>query len=277
MPALLTLGSLPRGASLASSVSCSSGRSLFFFFVCCTRPWLAAATTKLPGLPAAPLTKNVRGAVALFGFGKSKHKAKRSKLSEVMQAGDPVLHEPAVEVPLEEISSYRIQKVIDDMVEVMREFPSVGLAAPQLGVPLQIIVLEDTEEYISYASREEVEVQQRDPFDLLVIINPKLKTKGSKTARFFEGCLSVNGYRALVERHLEVEVTGFGRDGLPLKLEAVGWKARILQHECDHLAGLLYVDKMIPRTFRTVENLRLPLPAGCPKPGVCQEIAAVEP
>lgn len=78
----------------------------------------------------------------------------------------------------------------------------------------------------------------------------------------------MNGFRGLVERHLEVEVTGFGRNGLPIKVNATGWKARILQHECDHLAGLLYVDKLIPRTFRTAENLRLPLAIGCPKPGV---------
>lgn len=80
---------------------------------------------------------------------------------------------------------------------------------------------------------------------------------------------SVEGYRALVERHLEVEVTGLGRDGQPMKVTATGWKARILQHECDHLAGTLYVDKMVERTFRTTKNLRLPLPAGCPRPGKC--------
>lgn len=72
----------------------------------------------------------------------------------------------------------------------------------------------------------------------------------------------------MVERHLEVEVTGLRRDGLPIKVDAAGWQARILQHECDHLDGTLYVDKMVPRTFRTVDNLDLPLAAGCPKLGV---------
>ncbi|GLJ05555.1 hypothetical protein SUGI_0020160 [Cryptomeria japonica] len=199
-----------------------------------------------------------------FGFGKKK----ASQLPEIVQAGDPVLHEPTGEVLPEEIGTERIQKIIDDMVAVMRAAPGVGIAAPQIGVPLQIIALEDTKEYISYAPKEEVEAQQRNSFDLLIIINPKLKPIGNKTANFFEGCLSVNGFRALVERHLKVEVTGLGRDGLPIKVNAIGWQARILQHECDHLAGLLYVDRMIPRTFRTVENLRLPLATGCPKPGV---------
>ncbi|KAK4369198.1 hypothetical protein RND71_012990 [Anisodus tanguticus] len=168
-----------------------------------------------------------------------------------------------------EIGSERIQKIIDEMVKVMRNAPGVGLAAPQIGIPLKIIVLEDTNEYISYAPKDETKAQDRRPFDLLVIINPKLKKKGSKTALFFEGCLSVDGFRAVVERHLEVEVGGLDRNGKTIKVDASGWQARILQHECDHLDGTLYVDKMAPRTFRTVENLDLPLAAGCPKLGVC--------
>lgn len=72
----------------------------------------------------------------------------------------------------------------------------------------------------------------------------------------------------MVERHLEVEVTGLDRFGKEIKFEAFGWQARILQHECDHLDGMIYVDKMVQRTFRTVENLDLPLPANCPKQGV---------
>lgn len=201
--------------------------------------------------------------MAFFGFGKN-------KLPDVVQAGDPVLHEPAEEVKKQDIGSARIEKTINDMVDVMRAGPGVGLAAPQIGVPLQIIVLEDTKELMSYTSPEECEAQQRAPFDLMVIINPKLEKKESGgTAFFFEGCLSVAGHRALVERHLEVEVTGLGRDGQPVRFTAKGWKARILQHEYDHLQGLLYVDQMVKRTFRTTDNLRLPLPSGCPRPGVC--------
>lgn len=113
-----------------------------------------------------------------------------------------------------------------------------------------------------------VKKQDRRPFDLLVIINPILKKKGKKSALFFEGCLSVDGFRAVVERSLEVEVSGLDGTGKPVKVNASGWQARILQHECDHLNGTLYVDKMVPRTFRTVENLDLPLANGCPKLGV---------
>lgn len=190
-------------------------------------------------------------------------------MPDIVKAGDPVLHEPSQDVPLEEIGSERIQKIIDEMVKVMRNAPGVGLAAPQIGIPLKIIVLEDTNEYISYAPKDETKAQDRRPFDLLVIINPKLKKKGNKTALFFEGCLSVDGFRAVVERHLQVEVTGLDRNGKAIKVDASGWQARILQHEYDHLDGTIYVDKMFPRTFRTVENLDLPLAAGCPKLGVC--------
>lgn len=194
---------------------------------------------------------------------------KKKELPDVVQAGDPVLHEPAQDVEPEEIGSERIQKIIDDMVKVMRKGPGVGLAAPQIGIPLRIIVLEDTKQYISYQPKQEIEQQDRRPFDLLVVINPELKKKGKRTALFFEGCLSVDGFRAVVERHLEVEVTGLDRNGKAIKINASGWQARIFQHECDHLEGTLYVDKMVPRTFRNVYNLDLPLAQGCPKLGVC--------
>ncbi|XP_024544418.1 peptide deformylase 1A, chloroplastic isoform X1 [Selaginella moellendorffii] len=218
---------------------------------------------------------------SLFGF-----KSKAPKL-EIVQAGDPVLHEAAREVLHSEVSSDTVQNTIQGLIDAMREAPAVGLAAPQIGVPLQIIVLEDTAEYISYVSRDEALSQQRKPFELLVsscpilslssgahisaqvIINPILRPTTSATARFFEGCLSVHGFRAMVERHLDVEVTGLDREGRPLKVEASGWQARILQHECDHLAGTLYVDKFIPRTFRSTKNLSMPMARSCPRPGLC--------
>ncbi|XP_044344624.1 peptide deformylase 1A, chloroplastic isoform X2 [Triticum aestivum] len=85
-----------------------------------------------------------------------------------VKAGDPVLHEPAQEVSPGDVPSEKIQGVIDQMIAVMRKAPGVGLAAPQIGVPLKIIVLEDTQEYISYASKEDIDAQDRRSFDLLV-------------------------------------------------------------------------------------------------------------
>lgn len=78
---------------------------------------------------------------------------------------------------------------------------------------------------------------------------------------------SVAGFGAVVERNLDVEITGFDRYGELIKINASGWQARILQHECDHLDGILYVDKMVPRTFRTERNINMPLVHGCPKLG----------
>ncbi|GLT32147.1 hypothetical protein SLA2020_068340 [Shorea laevis] len=223
-------------------------------------------------IPGPPLTSRrtfssskVAKAGWLLGLGAKKEQ----NLPKIVKAGDPVLHEPAQEVDPKEIPSEHIQKIIDDMIKAMRMALGVGIAAPQIGIPLKIIVLEDTEEYISYAPKEETRAQDRHPFDPLVILNPKLRKKTNRTAFWFEGCLSVDGYRALVERYLDVEVTGLDRDGQPIKVDASGWKARILQHECDHLDGTLYVDRMVPRTFRIVENLDLPLAEGCPKLGVC--------
>ncbi|XP_044340300.1 peptide deformylase 1A, chloroplastic isoform X2 [Triticum aestivum] len=85
-----------------------------------------------------------------------------------VKAGDPVLHEPAQEVSPRDVPSEKIQGVIDQMIAVMRKAPGVGLAAPQIGEPLKIIVLEDTQEYISYASKEDIDAQDRRSFDLLV-------------------------------------------------------------------------------------------------------------
>ncbi|ESW22720.1 hypothetical protein PHAVU_005G175900 [Phaseolus vulgaris] len=188
------------------------------------------------------------------------------KLPKIVKAGEPVLHERAKEVEASEMKSERVQKIIDDMIRVMRKAPGVGLAAPQIGISLRIIVLEDKEEYMGYDDEEALKEQDRRPFHLMVILNPKLKKKTNRSALFFEGCLSVVGY-AVVERHLDVEVEGFDRYGKPIKINATGWQARILQHECDHLDGTLYVDKMVPRTFRAPENSSKPLARGCPKLG----------
>ncbi|KNA10561.1 hypothetical protein SOVF_143200 [Spinacia oleracea] len=214
--------------------------------------------------PSSPPSTSITRAGWLLGLGNNK---RQKQLPDLVKAGDPVLHEAAREVDPKDIGSEKIQKIIDDMIGVMRMAPGVGLAAPQIGIPLKIIVLEDTKEFISYAPKEEIKAQDRRPFDLLVIVNPVLKKKSNKTALFFEGCLSVDGYRAVVERSLDVEVKGLDRYGQPVKVDASGWQARILQHECDHLEGTLYVDRMAPKTFRTVENLDLPLAVGCPKLG----------
>jgi len=170
-------------------------------------------------------------------------------LPPIVQAGHPTLREQAREVPRELLGTKDLKTLVKSMVAVMRAAPGVGLAAPQLGVPMQLIVLEDSEALMSRLSPEHREERERTPFPLRVIANPKLVTRGAGRATFFEGCLSVKGYMALVERDLEVEVTGLDEDGAPVTWQARGWPARILQHEVDHLRGTLYIDRMQSRTF----------------------------
>lgn len=172
-------------------------------------------------------------------------------LPAIVKAGDPVLREPASAVPKAEIASTRMQRLVHTMVEVMRRAPGVGLAAPQIGVPLRVIVVEDQTKQVPSAQEPPVEDPRlRSGVPLLALFNPEIeRVKGVKKAVHYEGCLSVPGYSAQVPRDLEVVVTGLGLDGEPVRLIARGWAARIFQHECDHLKGTLYVDKMNPRTL----------------------------
>ncbi|GJV65718.1 hypothetical protein Tco_1476546 [Tanacetum coccineum] len=111
----------------------------------------------------------------------------------------------------------------------------------------------------THPPKEDYESENKRPFDLLVIVNPKLKQKSRKKGLDLENCVSVPGYVATVERFLELEVTGLNRFGQPIKVDASGLHARVLQHECDHLDDILYVDKMVKQTFTTIKNLKLPL------------------
>jgi peptide deformylase len=166
-----------------------------------------------------------------------------------VQAGHPVLRTPAAPVPPELFGTAKLRQLVATMTEVMRKAPGVGLAAPQIGVGLSLIVLEDAEALMARLADEERAARGRIAFPLTVIADPVLTLHGEGRATFFEGCLSVPGYMALVERALEVEVTGRDEKGDPISWRVAGWPARILQHEVDHLGGTLYVDRMITRTF----------------------------
>jgi peptide deformylase len=185
-------------------------------------------------------------------------------LPPIVQAGHPVLRAAAAPVPADMLGSKKLRDLVATMTEVMRKAPGVGLAAPQIGVGLSLIVLEDAESLMSRLSPEDRKARGRVTFPLTVIANPTLVTHGEGRAAFFEGCLSVPGYMALVERDLEVEVRGVDAAGDPVQWRVAGWPARILQHEVDHLRGTLYIDRMMPRTFTAnAEAARwISLPAG---------------
>ncbi|MFN2546166.1 MAG: peptide deformylase [Myxococcales bacterium] len=174
----------------------------------------------------------------------------------IVEAGDPVLRRRASEVPAAELGSAPLFELVDEMVAAMRAAPGVGLAAPQLGIGSRLIVLEDTAERMAHLSEEERRERARSDVPLTCIVNPVLESMSDEKEVFFEGCLSVPGYSALVPRAHEVVVSGLSPAGEPIRLRATGWPARILQHELDHLDGTLYVDRMLTRSFCTVEEVR---------------------
>jgi peptide deformylase len=174
---------------------------------------------------------------------------------QIVQAGEEVLRQPTRELSREEILGEKTRELIEHMKETMRHAPGVGLAAPQVGVGLQLAVIEDREEYQKKATREQLAERQRQPVPFHVIINPRITASEASNVEFFEGCLSVAGYSAVVPRAGTVTVEYLDEHAERKIVNAVGWYARILQHEIDHLNGILYVDRMQPRTWTTLDNL----------------------
>jgi peptide deformylase len=148
---------------------------------------------------------------------------------EIITLPEPVLRKKA-----RKISNFNLelQTLIDDMVETMRAAPGVGLAAPQVNVPLRVIVVE-------FGDEEDEEF----PPKLYIIVNPELSKFSKELVSGTEGCLSIPGFMGEVERSETVVIKGYNRHGQPLKIKAKGWLARIFQHEVDHLDGILYIDR----------------------------------
>ena len=172
----------------------------------------------------------------------------------IVQVGEPVLRQPARPLTVEEIKSPRIQRLIVEMHETMQKAPGVGLAAPQIGEPLQLAVIEDPSAYLDTVPDEVLSERQRSAVPFHVIINPELSIIGDQTALFFEGCLSLTGFTALVPRAVEVQVKCLNERAEPHVIHARGWYARILQHEIDHLLGKIYIDRMETRSFMSMDN-----------------------
>jgi peptide deformylase len=140
------------------------------------------------------------------------------------------------------------------MRETMYDAPGVGLAAPQVGHGLQLAVIEDKPEYTKDTPAAVLKDRGRRPIPFHVIINPKITLNDQSGVEFFEGCLSLAGFTAIVPRARQVRVECLDANGEPKVIDASGWYARILQHEIDHLHGRLYIDRMLTRTFMGLEN-----------------------
>lgn len=173
---------------------------------------------------------------------------------KIVQAGEPVLRQAARPLTKEEILGDEIQRLIADMRETMRDAPGVGLAAPQVGLSLQLAVIEDREEYLRDLRPEQIAEKERHPVPFQVLVNPTVAPAGNTEVEFHEGCLSVAGFVAVVPRFRTARVQCLDHKGEPRVIEASGWYARILQHEIDHLRGTLYLDRMFSQTFTTTDN-----------------------
>lgn len=156
----------------------------------------------------------------------------------IRMAGDPVLRQKAKKVRTIDAS---IRKLIDDMIETMRDAPGVGLAGNQVGVPLRVAVIEVPEET---EEGEDDGPQEPPPRQLYTLINPQI-VKRSGQRRLEEGCLSLPGYKAELTRSASVTVKGLNRDGREVRIKAQdNLLAEALEHEIDHLNGVLYIDHL---------------------------------
>jgi peptide deformylase len=178
----------------------------------------------------------------------------RKKVLPIVQLGDPVLRHRGRDLTPAEIRSAEIQQLIEGMRETMRKAPGVGLAAPQVGLGIRLAVIEDQESYVEEMDPDERAAKERDPVPFHVVINPRIEVTDSAPAHFFEGCLSLEGFVAVVGRARAVRVRCLDHAGEPRTIDAIGWYARILQHEIDHLDGTVYVDRMETRTFMSSDD-----------------------
>lgn len=173
---------------------------------------------------------------------------------KIASAGEPVLRNLARPLRPEEIGSDRIRELIGHMRETLADAPGVGLAAPQIGEPLQLAIVEDKAEYQVSLTSTELAERERRPIPFHVLINPEIELLSPPDVSFFEGCLSLPGFVAVVPRARTVRVRALNEAGEPLQIEAEGWYARILQHEIDHLKGTMYIDRMWSRSFSSVDH-----------------------
>ncbi|WP_320780471.1 peptide deformylase [Streptomyces sp. CRN 30] len=162
----------------------------------------------------------------------------------ILAAGDPVLRHPAE--PFDgQLDPDLLDRFVAALRATMHAAPGVGLAAPQVGVGLRIAVIEDP----APVPEEVRRARGRVPQPFRVLVNPSYEPVGADRAAFFEGCLSVPGWQAVVDRPARVRLTALDERGRPVDEEFSGWPARIVQHETDHLDGTLYLDRAEPRSL----------------------------
>jgi peptide deformylase len=161
---------------------------------------------------------------------------------KVARMGHPVLRQEAEPIPPEQITAPEVQDFIDDMIETMYDYDGAGLAAPQVHVSKQIVVME-----VSQNPR----YPNAPAIPLTVYINPEITPLTEEMDEDWEGCLSVPGLRGRVPRYTKIRLRAYDRDGQRVDFVAEGFHARVIQHECDHLWGKLYIDRVRDTTSLT--------------------------
>ena len=152
---------------------------------------------------------------------------------KVTKLGNPVLRKATEAVPKEAITTAEFQRLIGDMVETMHACEGVGIAAPQVGVSKQLAVIE---------AKHDARIDK--PIPLIVLVNPRILAASKTTFEDWEGCLSVNDLRGRVPRPEWVDVEALNHKGERIKFRAERFYARVVQHECDHLTGKVFLDRM---------------------------------
>jgi peptide deformylase len=173
---------------------------------------------------------------------------------KIVQVGDPVLRRRARELSRDEIATPEIQELIVRMRDTMRDAPGVGLAAPQIGESIQLVVIEDPPPAHAGMTPAQLAERERSAVAFHVLINPRLAVEGDEQIAAYEGCLSLAGFSMIVPRWRRVRVEALDEHGDPVVKVASGWYARILQHEIDHLRGVVCCDRMEPRSLTTQDN-----------------------
>ena len=176
---------------------------------------------------------------------------------KIARMGHPVLRAKARPLHPSEIRTPKIQQLIDDMFETMKEYQGVGLAAPQVHESLRLFVAgfppaiidEDADD----DDRDEVDDEDDEDVPLMAIVNPEVEVVTLETVEDWEGCLSIPDIRGRVPRARQIRVRAYDRTGRKIEMQASGFTARVIQHETDHLDGVLFFDRM--KTFGSLTFL----------------------
>ena len=179
---------------------------------------------------------------------------------EVLRMGDPRLRLKANAI--DRFGNDKLANLITDMLDTMTAFDGAGMAAPQIGVPFRVVI---------FGIDKNPRYPDAPPIPLTILLNPEISPAGEEMDSDWEGCLSVPGMRGLVPRYTRIRYRGLDADGRKIDREAEGFHARVVQHECDHLDGILYPDRLEDRLmFGFIEELQAADLFGSDVPHECQ-------